>query len=342
MSASSHLLFFFSSLGAFNGLLLALFLLLKKDKQAADNWLAILLILLSVRIGKSVAFYFTPTLDKGILQLGLTACLLIGPCILAYIAQSTLNKLIMRRLTITLSCCTVATVIIGILFPYQHYLELWQYWIYRGSSYLWLISLVVASVMYARKSTHKLALSKQLLTQQPVVVLAGSWLIWTAYFTASYTSYIMGALSFSLVLYLTLLLALKSKWQEKTSTTPSKYHNNKLSTEQTNRFSSLLNNLIETELVYLDPQLTLPRLARRMGITHTQLSQLLNDHYQMNFKQFINTQRITQAKESLKAHPEMPVEEVAELCGFSASSTFYSTFKQQTGMTPNQYRTTEI
>ncbi|MAD89269.1 MAG: DNA-binding protein [Pseudoalteromonas sp.] len=342
MSASSHLLFFFSSLGAFNGLLLALFLLLKKDKQATDNWLAILLILLSVRIGKSVAFYFTPTLDKSILQLGLTACLLIGPCILAYIAQSTLNKLIMRRLTTTLSCFTVATVIIGILFPYQHYLELWQYWIYRGSSYLWLISLVVSSVIYVRKNTHKLALSKHLLTQQPVVVLAGSWLIWVAYFTASYTSYIMGALSFSLVLYLTLLLALKSKWQEKASTTQSKYHNNKLSTEQTTRFSSLLNNLIQTEQVYLDPQLTLPRLAKRMGITHTQLSQLLNDHYQLNFKQFINTQRITKAKESLKAYPEMPVEEVAERCGFSASSTFYSTFKQQTGMTPNQYRTTEI
>ncbi|MEL7386578.1 MAG: helix-turn-helix domain-containing protein [Pseudomonadota bacterium] len=342
MSASSHLLFFFSSLGAFNGLLLALFLLLKKDKQATDNWLATLLILLSVRIGKSVAFYFTPTLDKGILQLGLTACLLIGPCILAYIAQSTLNNLIMRRLTITLSCFTVATVIIGILFPYQHFLELWQYWIYRGSSYLWLISLVIASVMYTRKNSHKLALSKQLLTQQPVVVLAGSWLIWTAYFTASYTSYIMGALSFSLVLYLTLLLALKSKWQEKASTTQSKYQNNKLSTEQTTSFSKLLNNLIATEQVYLDPQLTLPRLAKRMGITHTQLSQLLNEHYQMNFKQFINTQRITKAKESLKAYPEMPVEEVAERCGFSASSTFYSTFKQQTGMTPNQYRTTEI
>ncbi len=342
MSVSSHLLFFFSSLGAFNGLLLALFLLLKKDKQDTDKWLAILLILLSVRIGKSVAFYFTPTLDKSILQLGLTACLLIGPCILAYVAQSTLNNLTMKRLTVTLSCFIIATVIIGILFPYQDYLELWQYWIYRGSSYLWLISLVIASVMYTRRNTDKLALSKQLLTQQPVVVLAGSWLIWTVYFTASYTSYIMGALSFSLVLYLTLLLALKSKWQEKASAAQSKYQNNKLSTEQTTRFSSLLNNLIETEQVYLDPQLTLPRLAKRMGVTHTQLSQLLNDHYQMNFKQFINTQRITKAKESLKAYPDMPVEEVAERCGFSASSTFYSTFKQQTGMTPNQYRTTEI
>ena len=342
MSVSSHLLFFFSSLGAFNGLLLALFLFLKKDKQDTDNWLAILLILLSVRIGKSVAFYFTPTLDKNILQLGLTACLLIGPCILAYVAQSTLNSLTMKRLTITLSCFTLVTVVTGILFPYQDYLALWQYWIYRGSSYVWLICLVIASVMYARRNVDKLALSKQLLTQQPVVVLAGSWLIWMAYFTASYTSYIMGALSFSLVLYLTLLLALKSKWQEKTSTIQNKYQNNKLSTEQTTRFSSLLNNLIETEQVYLDPQLTLPRLAKRMDVTHTQLSQLLNDHYQMNFKQFINTQRITKAKESLKAYPEMPVEEIAERCGFSSSSTFYSTFKQQTGMTPNQFRTTEI
>jgi len=56
MSATSYLLFFFSALGVFNGLLLASWLVFRQNKQVGDNWLAMLLLLLCIRIGKSVAF----------------------------------------------------------------------------------------------------------------------------------------------------------------------------------------------------------------------------------------------------------------------------------------------
>lgn len=150
----------------------------------------------------------------------------------------------------------------------------------------------------------------------------------------------MGALSFSLTLYLSILTLLKtSKVQPQEST---KYANNKLTNNQINAYSNALEQLINEECIYTDPQLSLPRLAKRLGMPHTLLSQLLNDHYQMNFKQYINTQRVTFAQKLLLAEPNTSIDDIAEQSGFSSSSTFYSAFKHKTGMTPNRYRTAKL
>ncbi len=340
MSASAYFLFFFSSLGVFNALILTSWLLFRENKQTSDGWLAILLLLLSVRIGKSVAFYFTPGLDKNILQLGLTACFLIGPCLLAYIAQelklSTLNH-ITKWSFIGLS---TVIVMIGIVFSYSNYLELWQFWIYRGSSYLWLLCLLLGFYFYALHIKQCKTQWRDLFTDRAFVTLVGVALIWFAYFTASYTSYIMGALSFSLVVYLSLLMLFKRA--QKQPEQAQKYANNKLTDTQIKHYSCALDELISQQKVYTDLQLSLPRLSKRLGISHTLLSQLLNDHYQMNFKQYINAQRVVHAQALLLSQPNASIDDIAEQSGFSASSTFYSAFKQQTGLTPNRFRTTKL
>ncbi|MFT4569039.1 MAG: hypothetical protein ACI9FN_004009 [Saprospiraceae bacterium] len=47
--------------------------------------MAILMLTLSLRIGKSVLLYFNPALDEAWKQLGLSACLFIGPVLFMYI-----------------------------------------------------------------------------------------------------------------------------------------------------------------------------------------------------------------------------------------------------------------
>lgn len=340
MNVTAYFLFFFSSLGVFNGLVLATWLLFREKKHPGNAWLAILLLLLCVRIGKSIAFYFMPNLDKSILQLGLSACFLIGPCIVVYIIhqlQMSSSKALAKWAFISL---TILVVTIGIVFPYHTYLELWQVWVFKTSSYLWFICLLFGFYLYRKKIKRLTDHWKSLCTDKGFVTLVGGSLICLAYFSASYTSYIMGALSFTLILYLSLVVFINAQSIEPVAV--EKYANNKLATKKIEQYSQTLDDLMNNERLFRDPQLTLPRLAKRLSVPHTVLSQLLNDHYQMNFKQYVNSLRITLAKELLIEQPNATIDDISEQCGFSASSTFYNAFKQQTGVTPNRFRTSNL
>ena len=75
MEFSSQLLFFFSALGAFNGLLIGCyFLLFAKPKSYAYRFLGMSILMLSIRVGKSVFYSFIPDLPFGYLNFGLLAC----------------------------------------------------------------------------------------------------------------------------------------------------------------------------------------------------------------------------------------------------------------------------
>lgn len=80
MSLGDKVLFFFSALGAFNGLILSLYFFFFTAKKYLSNYLlGALLLVLSIRIGKSVVYFFDYSLPKIYLQIGLTACFFIGP-----------------------------------------------------------------------------------------------------------------------------------------------------------------------------------------------------------------------------------------------------------------------
>ena len=85
MEVSSELLFFFSALGAFNGVFLGLyFALFIKNRTRATYFLAGLLFVVSVRVAKSVFLTFYPGTSSTFIHIGLTACLLIGPFLYLY------------------------------------------------------------------------------------------------------------------------------------------------------------------------------------------------------------------------------------------------------------------
>jgi len=88
MQVSSELLFFFSGLGAFNGFLLSFyFIFWVKSKGQSNKFLGIFLLMLSIRVLKSVFYYFIPDIDYSFLQLGLTSCFFIGPFLYFYFAS---------------------------------------------------------------------------------------------------------------------------------------------------------------------------------------------------------------------------------------------------------------
>ncbi|WMO13053.1 helix-turn-helix domain-containing protein [Pseudoalteromonas piscicida] len=336
MDFSAHLLFFFSLVGVFNGFILSALLLVKFQEAKALRWVSVLLILLCIRIGKSVLFYFNPELDKTILQIGLSAYFLLGPCLLNFVLAS-YSKTKNRYLTIHFLALSGFIIGFGIFMPYQLHPEIWQTWGYKGTSYFWLGYLLISSYTFYRLATAKSA-NNNAEFHLSMVVICGCWLIWAAYFFSSFTSYITGALTFSFVLYLSILFA--PKLLRKPSANEKKYANTHISDEEYNQLIAKLESLMSESKLFTEPDLTLPRLAKRLGTSHNKLSQIVNRHYHCNFKQYLNGLRVEYAKHLLSS-TNMPLEHLALECGFNSASTFFAAFKKLTGYSPNNFKHSE-
>lgn len=103
------------------------------------------------------------------------------------------------------------------------------------------------------------------------------------------------------------------------------------------KYREKLEAYTKTEKPYLEFDISLTDLSRRLDISPRNLSHVINKAYGMNFYDFINERRLETAKNLLLASGN-PVKEVMYDSGFSNKGTFNSIFKKKTGLTPTQYR----
>ncbi len=118
-----------------------------------------------------------------------------------------------------------------------------------------------------------------------------------------------------------------------------RYAKSGLSEDKSNEIYTRLIQLMEDEKVYLDNELSLIELAKRLNIHQNHLSQVINEHENKNFYSYINTLRIKEFIDQAK-HPEnkkLTLLAIAFQCGFNSKSTFNKHFKIYTGTTPKNY-----
>lgn len=98
-------------------------------------------------------------------------------------------------------------------------------------------------------------------------------------------------------------------------------------------------NLMENERLFLDNELGLPELAKEMSISPHDLSYLLNEGFGLNFFQFINSYRINEAKQLMLSdkYRHLNILGIAYNAGFNSKTTFNTTFKKETGLSPSQF-----
>ena len=100
-----------------------------------------------------------------------------------------------------------------------------------------------------------------------------------------------------------------------------------------------LEQWMDTEKPYLNPNFRLTDLRQVLPMNRTYLSQFINAEYDCTFYQFVTNYRIEEAKQLMKNHPEMKLSDVATLSGFSSPVVFSRTFAKETDMTPREWQT---
>jgi AraC-like DNA-binding protein len=118
-----------------------------------------------------------------------------------------------------------------------------------------------------------------------------------------------------------------------------RYERSSLTPENAALYKTRLLELMERKKPYLDPEITLPKLALALEIPVAQLSRVINEHLGRNFFEFINHSRVEEAKRRMTgpgAGDKLIT--VALDCGFNSLATFNRVFKESAGRTPSEYR----
>ena len=119
-----------------------------------------------------------------------------------------------------------------------------------------------------------------------------------------------------------------------------RYRKSALAEQDMQRIATRLDDSMRQQQLYLDPSLTMPKLAASIGVSPNYLSQTLNSFYQVSFFDYVNGMRVEFAKALLADENKqgMSIIDIAMESAFNSRSTFYAAFKQSVGMTPAQYR----
>jgi AraC-like DNA-binding protein len=105
------------------------------------------------------------------------------------------------------------------------------------------------------------------------------------------------------------------------------------------QISALKQYMAEKE-PFLDPSLTIQELANQIDIPVRDLSILINHHMDQHFFDFVNEYRIQKAMSILKdqSRSQLTVLEILYEVGFNSKSSFNTSFKKHTNLTPTAYR----
>lgn len=330
--AEDSVILVLSCLGVAQSLFLSIYLLtLRKGNRKSNVFLALTILGLTLRIGKSVLNVYLD-LEPWQRNLGLSGILLTGPSIWFYGKTLLMSK--------------------KFLLPkeYFHFLPFTFFAIFSwgilndGSTTAYLVYILVFLhlAVYLGLAFVLLAKNWSVLRNQPakwyrnlVIGVLLIWLFYMGHLSGLFSFYIGGALFFSLLIYIFSFLFL-----QKHAFQLGKYSSSNLDKSKSQALILSLKKLFTEEEVYLDNSITLETLSKRLNVSPRKLSQAINENEQKNFSDLVTSHRIEKAK-SLLIDPKYRNEKILSVaydCGFGNITSFNLAFKAKTKRTPSQYR----
>jgi len=118
-----------------------------------------------------------------------------------------------------------------------------------------------------------------------------------------------------------------------------KYQKSGLTEGFSNDLKEQLIKLLNEDKIYKMNDINLETLSQMIGTTRHNISQVINEHFDMNFFKLVNKYRIEEAEYIFKndLNNNLNIIDVAYDVGFNNKVTFNKAFKEQTNSTPSEY-----
>ena len=319
-------------LGVAQALFLAIYLLtLKSGNRAANIFLALVLLGLTIRIGKAALFIYTD-LGPWSRNLGISGFLLVGPAVWKY-GQALFDK---EKEFSRASLLHFAPFVLyaafskiipndgspPAIFAYTSILiHLVFYLILSWALYIQINSKVRASI----RSWY----FGILIGTSSILIL------YTGFFIRVLPLYLLGPTAFSFLIYMFSFIFLK-----KHHLSLEKYAQSTVDITASRALVARVKEMFEIDAPYLDTDTSLNSIAKKLETQPRFLSQAINEVEQVNFSEFVNQYRVSHAKAMLR-DPNRMQDKIATIafdCGFGNLTSFNVAFKAHVNMTPSQYR----
>lgn len=118
-----------------------------------------------------------------------------------------------------------------------------------------------------------------------------------------------------------------------------KKYSDKLDELKKKEIAEKIIEILETEKAFVNPDFTLNKLADKIGINKSYVSQVINETFEKNYSVLINELRVMEAQRIMKSpsSKNFSIEGIGSTVGFKSKGTFNSYFKKITGVTPSFY-----
>ena len=326
---ASYLAFFFSVV-----------ILLKKNKHISDYYLSVWLLVLSVYM---VMLSFEITFSF----ISLLHCIFLFLYIKSITSESISN---IKNLVYFLPCI--------VLLPFSFYLDLFAYPVFSILYLIIICTYVFASYMRIRK--YLVYLDKNYANVEYAdinwlnLLFYGNVFFYTVGTLSNFFDFIPNKAIYAVTLFLFMnITGLKAIMQntvfikrpagntEKVNNDI--YVNYGLKRMEAENLAQKLQQYMETEKPYINPELCLTNLSIALEVYPHYITQVLSTIFNQNFYDYINTYRVDEAKKQLKdpKKSNFTVLAIAFDCGFNSKTAFNRAFKQKTSQTPSEYRSSD-
>lgn len=343
MESLDIILITISGAGLIHGILISLFLLTNKTKKTlSKSLMAIILLLMAFRVGKSVLFYFAEDVDFFIIFIGLSILLILGPLLYFYIKSITIPNYQLKKTNFHYFWPFVLMLILSFLATEEWFIEHGEFWAFillafvYGHLALYIVKSWQIVKKILKKENHTLTKSQNTVLIWSRYVIAGVIIIWLSYVLNIFEDkipYILGPLIYSITIYMLTFIAFKL----------GVIHYDGMVFKDDSNESTLFKNiddLIRKDKLYLGSNLDLNQISKILSVSVHQVSHIINEKTGTNFNSYINKFRIEEAKKIISNDKErrFTIASIAYDVGFNSMSTFNSAFKKLESTTPSQYR----
>jgi len=332
----------------FNTVLLLFF----KNKTSKNRYAFVLMIISLIIFSNTYLFLFT---SYNINNHSLAFSFFLGPTLFFYVSNTLKNKtpfqlfyfyhLILGAVILIFS---LTTSIIIFKIRYFIYLSLFSFGIYLFSA----IYLLANKKIISQKNGVPInKLHKKYLQTLTILLL-----ITFIYFSFIIESFLLTPnLQFRIPVIATVIacifliirrfvlsiLKLYVFYKEKTEAQKiEKYRDSVLSKKESEELAIKLELLMIEKKPYLEEEINLKSLSLQLKTHSKNLSQVINENFNRNFFDYINSYRVNDAKAMLvnPIYKEYKIYEIMYEVGFNSRSSFNTAFKKLTNLTAGQYR----